>query len=127
MWASFNGGRFAMRRLLTLSTLLPGVASSPRTESQNDPAKRLVGAWRLVSVEGTSPVFHFAFDHPRGLIIYDPSGRMSVQQANVGDRKAFTNGPAAGTVEEKAAAFDSYGGRGFLAGGSLTSRHWLRM
>jgi len=86
------------------------VASNSRAQSQDDPAKRLVGAWRLVSVEGTSPVFHMKYDHPRGLIIYDASGRMSVQNANVSDRKPFVKGPAAGTVEEKAAAFDSYGG-----------------
>jgi hypothetical protein len=63
----------------------------------------------LVSVEGTSPVFNFVFDHPHGIIVYDASGRMATQQANVGDRKPFAKGPKAGTLEVRAAAFDSYG------------------
>ena len=95
--------------LLTASLLILAVVSNPRAQSQGDSAKRLVGAWRLVSVEGTSPVFNFVFDHPHGLIIYDPSGVMSVQQANIGDRRPFAKGPAAGLLEEKSAAFDSYG------------------
>ena len=99
-----------MRHLGLISLLyLLGLTLTPSAQSQTDPAKRLVGAWRLVSVEGTSPVFKFAFDHPHGLIIYDASGRMSVQQANIGDRKPFAKSPADGTIEEKAAAFDSYG------------------
>jgi len=49
------------------------------------------------------------FDHPHGIIVYDASGRMAVRQANLDDRKPFSKGPAAGTLEEKAAAFDSYG------------------
>jgi lipocalin-like protein len=95
--------------LLTASLLVLAVVSNPRAQAQDAPAKRLVGAWRLVSVEGTSPVFKFVFDHPHGLIIYDPSGVVSVQQANIGDRKPFAKGPAAGTLEEKAESFDSYG------------------
>jgi Lipocalin-like domain len=98
-----------MRRLLNTSLVVVCLASHPSAQSQDEAARRLVGAWRLVSVEGTSPVFNFVFDRPRGIMIYDASGRMVVQQANLGDRRPFTKGPAAGTVEEKAAAFDSYG------------------
>jgi hypothetical protein len=98
-----------MRQLLTSSLLFLCVASALTAQSQDDPAKRLVGAWRLVSVEGTSPVFNFVFDHPHGIIVYDASGRMAIQQANLGDRKPFAKGPRAGTLEERAAAFDSYG------------------
>jgi hypothetical protein len=98
-----------MRLLLTGSLLFLCLASNPTAQSPDDPANRLVGAWRLVSVEGTSPIFKFVFDHPHGIIVYDASGRMAVQQANLGDRKPFAKGPAAGTREEKAAAFDSYG------------------
>jgi hypothetical protein len=37
-------------------------------ESRSDNAgKKLVGAWRLVSVEGTDATFHFAYDHPTGI------------------------------------------------------------
>lgn len=69
---------------------------------------KLVGAWRLVSVEGTDATFHFAYDHPTGVIIYDRSGWMSVQIDVKGIRKPFVDGPAAGTAEEKTAAFDNY-------------------
>jgi hypothetical protein len=77
-------------------------------------SKKLVGAWRLVSVEGADPTF--GYDHPMGLIIYDRSGWMAVQIAVKGDRKPFVNGPNSGTLEEKAAAFDSY----FLYYGTYT-------
>ena len=62
----------------------------------------------MVSVEGTDATFHFAYDHPTGIIIYDRSGWMAVQIDVKGSRKPFVNGPAAGTGEEKATAFDNY-------------------
>jgi hypothetical protein len=71
-------------------------------------ARKLVGAWRLVSVEGTDATLHFAFDHPTGIITYDRSGWMAVQIDVKGVRKPFLNGPAFGTGEEKVAAFDNY-------------------
>jgi hypothetical protein len=78
-------------------------------ESQPDNAgKKFVGAWRLVSVEGTDATFHFVYDHPTGIIIYDRSGWMAVQIDVKGARKPFLNGPAFGTGEEKVAAFDNY-------------------
>jgi hypothetical protein len=48
------------------------------------------------------------YDHPTGLIVYDRSGWMSVQIAIHGERKPFAKGVSAGTVEEKAEAFDAY-------------------
>jgi hypothetical protein len=59
-------------------------------------------------VEGTDATFHFPFDHPTGIITYDRSGWMAVQIDVKGVRKPFVNGPASGTGEEKAAAFDNY-------------------
>jgi len=44
--------------------------------------KRFVGAWRLVSFEEDGPGGEIGFPYgpdPAGLLIYDPSGRMSVQ------------------------------------------------
>jgi hypothetical protein len=81
------------------------VFAEPRLD---EVTKRLLGAWRLVSVEGTDATTHLAFDRPTGMIFYDRSGRMSVQIAVKGDGRPFTNGPASGTLEEKAAAFDNY-------------------
>jgi len=48
------------------------------------------------------------YDQPSGMIIYDASGCMSGQIAVKGDRKPFARGLRAGTLEEKAAAFDSF-------------------
>jgi hypothetical protein len=96
--------------LLLILSCVPLFSAEPRSAEprQNDVAEKLVGAWRLVSVEGTDATFHFAFDHPTGIITYDRSGWMSVQIDIKGIRKAFVNGPAAGTDDEKVAAFDNY-------------------
>jgi hypothetical protein len=93
------------RVLLLLLSCASVLSAAP---PQNDTAGKLVGAWRLVSIQGTDATFHFAYDHPTGILIYDRSGWMSVQIAIKGQRKPFVNGPAGGTGEEKAAAFDSY-------------------
>ena len=93
------------RVLLLFLTCVSLISAQPR---QDDVAQRLVGAWRLVSIEGTDPTFHFAFDHPTGVIIYDRSGWMSVQIDIKGTRKPFPEGPAGGTSEEKATAFSNY-------------------
>src|SRR5215831_531034 len=90
--------------VLMFACLLP-VSARAQTDTT---AKRVVGVWKLVSVEGNDPVFPLAYDHPSGLIIYDASGCMAVQIAVKDDRKPFAAGLRAGTVEEKAAAFDSY-------------------
>jgi hypothetical protein len=99
--ASMHKGRVLLLLLACVSLL----SAEPR---QDKVAQKLVGAWRLVSVEGTDPTFHFAYDHPAGVIIYDRSGWMSVQIDIKGTRKPFANGPAGGTDEEKVAAFDNY-------------------
>jgi hypothetical protein len=57
---------------------------------------------------GHIPHFSLSYDHPTGILIYDASGWMSVQIDVKGTRKPFVNGPAAGTDEEKMAAFDNY-------------------
>lgn len=75
---------------------------------QHNAGKKLVGVWRLVSVAGTDATFHFAYDHPTGILTYDRSGWMAVQIDVKGVRMPFVNGPASGTVEERAAAFDNY-------------------
>jgi len=79
-------------------------------------ADKLVGAWRLVSVQTTRPngevIYPFYGKHPEGLLIYDRSGWMSVQI--VSDPKATL--PHADSREnflkaapaEKATAIDGY-------------------
>jgi hypothetical protein len=93
------------RALLLILSCVSLFSAEPR---QDKAGKKLVGAWRLVSVEGTDATFHFPFDHPTGIITYDRSGWMAVQIDVKGVRKPFVNGPASGTGEEKAAAFDNY-------------------
>jgi hypothetical protein len=80
-------------------------SAAPR---QSNAGRKLIGAWRLVSVEGTDATFRFAYDHPTGIITYDRSGWMTVQIDIKGVRKPFVSGPASGSVEEKVAAFDNY-------------------
>jgi len=90
--------------LLIFVSLLPLSAGA-----QGDSvAKRFVGAWKLVSVKGEDPLFPLGYEHPSGMIIYDASGWMSAQIAVKDFRKPFVRGLRSGTVEEKAAAFDSY-------------------
>ena len=94
--------------LLGLLVAAPGTLSAPAASSPQKLADKLVGAWRLVSVEGNSPVRRVDYDHPTGFIVYDRSGWMSVQIAVHGERKAFAKGYSNGTAEEKAEAFDTY-------------------
>src|SRR5215475_2417554 len=98
--------RAVISKVVTFVCLLPLSASAQKDTI----AQRFVGAWKLVSVEGEDPVFPLGYDHPSGMIIYDASGSMSAQIAVKSDRKPFARGPKSGTVEEKAAAFDSYFG-----------------
>jgi hypothetical protein len=97
-----------MKKVRILMLLLACVSLLSAQPRRDNVAQKLVGAWRLVSVEGTDPTFQFAYDHPTGVIIYDRSGWMSVQIDIRGTRKPFVNGPAGGTSEEKVAAFDNY-------------------
>jgi hypothetical protein len=97
-----------MKKAYLLMLLLVSVCFVPAGAQQQDVARKLVGAWRLVSVQGTDATFHFVYDHPTGLIIYDRSGWMSVQIDMQGTRKPFVKGPAGGTNEEKLSAFDTY-------------------
>ena len=97
-----------MKKVRVLMLLLACVSLLSAQPRRDNVAQKLVGAWRLVSVEVTDHTFHFAYDHPTGVIIYDRSGWMSVQIDIRGTRKPFVNGPAGGTSEEKVAAFDNY-------------------
>jgi hypothetical protein len=97
-----------MKKVSILLLLLCGVSLLSAQSRQGDAAKKFVGVWRLVSVEGTDPTFHFAYDHPTGIITYDRSGWMAVQIDIKGTGKPFVKGLVGGTDEEKVAAFDNY-------------------
>ena len=78
VWAMFDaevysvfGGIYSasMNKARVLMLFLSCVSLLSAQPPQDNVAQKLVGAWRLVSVEGTDPTFHFAFDHPTGVII----------------------------------------------------------
>ena len=97
-----------MKKGRVLLLILSSVSLLSAVPQPNNAGRNVVGAWRLVSVEGTDATFHFAYDHPTGIITYDRSGWMTVQIDVKGVRKPFVGGPASGTVQEKVAAFDNY-------------------
>ena len=104
-----------MPRLFFCSVALCCLVSLPVRPQQDNPARRFLGAWRMVSVTGQPPGLPGFYDHPTGLLIYDSSGWMSVQIANHGNRQPWArngNGATAmrreRTPEQKAAAFDEY-------------------
>jgi Lipocalin-like domain len=101
-----------MKRLITFLLILFCLGSAPAAPQPDDLAKRFVGAWRLVSIEGVPPGLPGnLYDRPTGLIIYSASGQMSAQLVAKADRKpfaAFNKGRVSATTEDKAAAFDSY-------------------
>jgi Lipocalin-like domain len=100
-----------MRRLATIFGILVCLASTFASPQPDNLAKKFVGAWQLVSIEGNPPGRPGLYDRPNGLLMYDPSGRMSVQIVIKADRAPFAPhaiGLLSATTAEKAAAFDSY-------------------
>ena len=110
--------RTLMVSFLTVFTFaaLPALAQSAPGAHPN--RQTIIGAWRLVSINYSGP--NGALVDPvfgvnsQGLIIYDPSGWMSVQIFSA-DRPAIprsatrtTDPTAAEANSAKAAAFDSY-------------------
>jgi Lipocalin-like domain len=98
--------------VLAFAILTSGVAICASSPASAD----LTGAWHLVSVETIRPngeiIYPFYGRHPQGLIIYDPTGWMSVQIVSDpkpavptgNSREAFTSASGA----EKAIAADGY-------------------
>lgn len=73
-----------MRRLVLLFSLVSsGLVFAPGTSATRSVSDRLIGAWRLVSVEtkrANGEIIHpFYGEHPQGLLIYDRSGRVIVE------------------------------------------------
>jgi len=100
-----------MRRFTALSLILFCLAATSAAPHPDDLTRKFVGAWRLVSIEGNPPGRTNVYDGPTGLLMYDPSGHMSVNIVLKTDRKPFapfTKGLLTASTEEKAAAFDEY-------------------
>jgi hypothetical protein len=74
-------------------------------------AASLEGTWRLLAVEARSEgrtVSTPFGPHPVGQLVYMSDGRMSVMLMAAGRAKFGSHGLRAGTVPQKAAAFDSF-------------------
>jgi hypothetical protein len=107
--------RFLLSLLILGATLLP-TALAGQTKPDESVRARLIGAWRLVSIETIRPngdiIYPFYGKHPEGLIMYDQSGWMSVQIVSdprpkapaVSSREGFIASPAA----EKVSAVEGY-------------------
>ncbi|MSQ11361.1 MAG: lipocalin-like domain-containing protein [Dehalococcoidia bacterium] len=75
-------------------------------------SKRLLGLWRLVSLRTQAPGRPTEYPlgkNPVGIISYYPSGHMSVHLMRRGRKRFASNDARQVTVEEKAAAYDSFG------------------
>jgi hypothetical protein len=110
------------RLVVLLLILLPCWHSAPYAQTKSSQSKhgsvadRLVGAWRLISVETKRPsgeiIYPFYGKDPQGLLIYDRTGWMSVQIVsdpqptvpNTTSREVFLTAPSA----EKVAAIDGF-------------------
>lgn len=109
--------------ILVSAAVLLGQTGSARREHEKSAGQHrasseegLVGAWRLVSIEtlrsNGEVIYPFYGKHPEGLLIYDPSGWMSVQIVSdpkpvvpkADSREDFL----ASTPTEKWAAADGY-------------------
>ena len=107
--------RFLVSILLCCLTAVLSQAQSTRPQSATL-AEKLIGAWRLVSIETIRPngevTYPYYGKHPEGLLIYDGSGWMSVQIVsdpkpeipNSDSRAAIL----ATTPEQKARAIEGY-------------------
>jgi hypothetical protein len=75
-----------------------------------EPAKAIHGAWRLLSIEdqrANGEIIYWMGPKPYGLIIYDPSGYMSVQFMR-DPRPVFTTKYSQATPEEVRNAYQGY-------------------
>jgi hypothetical protein len=71
----------------------------------------IVGTWQLISFEdrsaGVPPRFRFG-KHPKGLLMYDATGHMSVQLMQVPHPKVKSGDEEKVTADEKIALYDAY-------------------
>ena len=95
----------AFSALLALSMSLSSLAA--------DAAASLVGTWRVERVTDTDTetgkVVHPYGEHPKGYIIYGPTGHLQVQIMRTPAARPFASGDdAKGTDAEVRAAYDGY-------------------
>jgi hypothetical protein len=104
-------------RLTTLAALGLTLLSGPAASQDKPLAEQLVGAWTLVASYQERPDgsrFDTFGPNPKGIMIFDPSGRMLLQMARSDRPKFSSNNRLTGTPEENRAAVHgllSYFGR----------------
>jgi hypothetical protein len=91
--------------VLILACVSALFSNATLTIAQGDVAKRLIGTWRLVSIDDPSgrPL---RGANPTGYLHYDPSGIMSVQIMPGWERPKFSLGKS--TPEQAKAAIEGY-------------------
>ena len=76
-------------------------------KTDHDDIKRLAGAWRLVAFSGDDYAMRTRGARPTGMVIYDPTGVMSLQiMPDMSIRSAFAAKEP--TAEEARSAFTGY-------------------
>jgi hypothetical protein len=101
-----------MRKTVSVIAILV-LPFTARSSNGGQLSDRFVGTWRLVSFVGYGAGGRETNDYgptPRGFLMYDKGGRMSVQITR-SDRKPFESGDSfRGSPEELKDAFDGYFG-----------------
>lgn len=125
--------------LTVAAACLVGAQNAPTTRGQETPSvsERLVGAWRLVSVETIRPngevIYPFYGKHPEGLLMYDRSGWMSVQIVSdpqpavpkTDSREEFLKAPQA-EKEQAINGYYAYCGMWTVDASGLTVTHHIQ-
>ena len=98
---------------LAVLSLAWGTIATSQTPADLELAKRLVGAWRLVTVSAAATGPQSPDGAPIGLIIYDASGAMSAQVVRNTNRNrragAIWTGPeAVAAIEDFSSYFGTY-------------------
>ena len=78
-----------MRKFTASFLILFCLATTCAAPNPDELSKKFLGAWRQVSIEGNPPGRTNVYDRPTGLIMYDPSGHMSVNIVFKAYRKPF--------------------------------------
>jgi hypothetical protein len=87
----------------------PRPCTSGGVTAKNSSAEKIIGTWKLISIEDTRPNRPENEYNPTGYIMYDSTGHMAVQITRRSDRAKFASEDITKvTTDEKAAAFSSY-------------------
>src|SRR3984885_4299745 len=105
---------FCGRRVAILLAALTGMAIfvPPSSVASAGLAEKLVGTWRIVrfiDTDARGKVTYLFGENPKGHIVYDPTGHLSVQIMRTPARPPFSAGDDdKGTDAEVRAAYDGY-------------------